>query len=434
MSFMAQQKTLSAKPGVFNYSGLSSVVFRRKLYVFYNNADQNGGWYNVLDRETNHWSGPFSFRKGGATFMSVAEYTTPVAVVWRGTLYAFFNGSGNNGTFWTSSTDGQRWAQVKSMSEAMGTPAETFAKGTSPSVTVLKNALYVVWNNVADNGTLRYTAWSDPSGNIVSPMDVTASGLSIRRQTSTALATFKDKLFLFFNGAGSDGTWMTTFSSSGWARVNPVTLPLAGSALDYTSPAACVSDDGRVLTLFWNGSANDGLWHTNTMNGFTWLPQMGLSQMIEGQSVLYKSSPSVAHYRGIPHILWVGDDANVWYSQGLTLSADDGDYNSIMKAILAGSDFTVVTADTSAIRYLVSQMQSSYAFLQKPADNVNESLGANIGWGVFLSTFIASKPILTPPAVVCIFSITTLAVYSGFEVCVDLSEGTFSFRRPPPLA
>ncbi|KAM0297315.1 hypothetical protein ACHAPM_009848 [Fusarium culmorum] len=251
------------------------------------------------------------------------------------------------------------------MSEAMVTPAENFARLTSPSLAVLNNALYIVWNNVSDNGTLRYTTWSDPAGKIANPMDVTAAGLSIRRQTSVALATFKDKLCLFFNGSGTNGTWTTTFSGSGWTQVNPVTMPLAGSALDYTSPAVGVSDGGRQLTLLWNGSANDGIWYTNTMDGTTWAPQMSISQMIGGQTVLYKSSPSIASYRGIPYVLW------------------------------------------------------------KPADN---------GWAAFVATFMAPNTALTPPAVISIFAVATLAVNAGFDVSVDVSEGTFSFRQPPPSA
>ncbi|KAM0547062.1 hypothetical protein ACHAO7_007315 [Fusarium culmorum] len=242
------------------------------------------------------------------------------------------------------------------MSEAMVTPAENFARLTSPSLAVLKNALYIIWNNVSDNGTLRYTTWSDPAGKIANPMDVTAAGLSIRRQTSVALATFKDKLCLFFN-----------------ARAPTAPGPLR-SALDYTSPAVGVSDGGRQLTLLWNGSANDGIWYTNTMDGTTWAPQMSISQMIGGQTVLYKSSPSIASYRGIPYVLWI---------------------------------------------------PSLHAFLQKPADN---------GWAAFVATFMAPNTALTPPAVISIFAVATLAVNAGFDASVDVSEGTFSFRQPPPSA
>ncbi|CAF3518102.1 unnamed protein product [Fusarium graminearum] len=180
-------------------------------------------------------------------------------------------------------------------------------------------------------------------------------------------------------------------------------MPLAGSALDYTSPAASVSDDGRQLTLLWNGSANDGLWYTNTMDGTTWTPQMSISQIIGGQTVLYKSSPSIASYRGIP--------------QGLTLSLDDGDYNAMMKAILASSDFTVVTADTKVLQYLQTQIPSLHAFLQKPADN---------GWAAFVATFMASNTALTPPAVIGIFALVGMDCFPwGLE---EKQKSTFRLQ------
>ena len=53
-----------------------------------------------------------------------------------------FNGSGNNGTFWTTSQDGVIWTMVNCLDDAMSTPpSETFEPSTSPAVAVYQDTL-----------------------------------------------------------------------------------------------------------------------------------------------------------------------------------------------------------------------------------------------------------------------------------------------------
>ncbi|KAJ4051199.1 hypothetical protein NW760_001183 [Fusarium oxysporum] len=221
-----------------------------------------------------------------------------------------FNGSGNNGTFWTTSQDGVIWTMVNCLDDAMSTPpSETFEPSTSPAVAVYQDTLYVVWNSSAANGTLRYTYVNKATNAFVQPKNLTAGGLSIRSQTSPAMVEFNGLLYLFFNGSGLNGTWMTTSNGNVWAIASPVTSNLGGNFMDRTSPAIFVSDDKRVLTLLWYGSGSNGTWYTTTTNGITWSNQVGLN---DGQVLMAGSSPCGIGYHGRPYIFFVGGDGNLW--------------------------------------------------------------------------------------------------------------------------
>jgi hypothetical protein len=356
MSYTAQQKTLDS-PSVFNYSGASSVAFKGELYVFYSSQAKNGGWYNVFNTDESQWTS-YSLQKSGASNMWIADWTTPCAVVWQDAVFVFFNSVGNDGTWWTASSDGRKWNPAQSVSRSMGTTSETFAKWTSPAAAVYQNVLYLVWNNSRNNGMLRYTTWSTPADAFAKPMDVPSRGLSIWTETSAAMTVFNDQLCLFFNGSGQDGTWMTIFSNGKWSQVISVTFPIKGSALNCTSPAVYVSEGGSQLTLFWNGSANDGLWYTNTTDGKTWLPQTSLVSTIGGQSLMNKSSPCATVYRGTPYVFWVDPDSKLRYSRGLTFFVDARNYDSILRALADGYDFTLVIRGADAIQYLKARFPS----------------------------------------------------------------------------
>ncbi|KAG7405321.1 hypothetical protein Forpe1208_v015236 [Fusarium oxysporum f. sp. rapae] len=109
MSFNSASKILSEGVGVFKNTGLSSVMFKNNIYVFYSGVGNDGAWYGVgpgASPRTAQWTGPSSCRNSGATIMSLSSYTSPCAVAFDNRIWVFFNGSGNNGTFWTTSQDG----------------------------------------------------------------------------------------------------------------------------------------------------------------------------------------------------------------------------------------------------------------------------------------------------------------------------------------
>ncbi|EXA35887.1 hypothetical protein FOVG_13004 [Fusarium oxysporum f. sp. pisi HDV247] len=265
-----------------------------------------------------------------------------------------FNGSGNNGTFWTTSQDGVIWTMVNCLDDAMSTPpSETFEPSTSPAVAVYQDTLYVVWNSSEANGTLRYTYVNKATNAFVQPKNLTAGGLSIRSQTSPAMVEFNGLLYLFFNGSGLNGTWMTTSNGNVWAIASPVTSNLGGNFMDRTSPAIFVSDDKRVLTLLWYGSGSNGTWYTTTTNGITWSNQVGLN---DGQVLMAGSSPCGIGYHGRPYIFF---------------------YSLAMDAFLKGNDFAFVAQDDATVKYLEAQFANGSVIIQNPSSSPNIIQSAN---------------------------------------------------------
>jgi hypothetical protein len=281
--------------------------------------------------------------------MSLANYTSPCAVVFDGMIWVFYNGPGNNGTFWTYSVDGVTWASISCLDDDMGSPiSETFESGTSLSAAVYQDTLYVVWNTSAANGTLRYTYWSKASGKFVPPSNVIAGGLSIRSQTTPAMIAFNGLLYLFSNGSGQNGTWMTTFNGNAWTNVSPVTSNIGGNFMDRTSPAVFISDDQRALTLLWSGSGSNGVWYTTTTNGITWSNQKGFNS---GIGLSTRSSPCWIDYQGRPYIFYIGEYGNLWNLDGVMIysTLTGPKYSLAMDALLKGNDFAFVAQDDATV-------------------------------------------------------------------------------------
>ncbi|KAH7195879.1 hypothetical protein DER44DRAFT_843718 [Fusarium oxysporum] len=329
-----------------------------------------------------------------------------------------FNGSGNNGTFWTTSQDGVIWTMVNCLDDAMSTPpSETFEPSTSPAVAVYQDTLYDVWNSSAANGTLRYTYVNKATNSFVQPKNLTAGGLSIRSQTSPAMVEFNGLLYLFFNGSGLNGTWMTTFNGNVWADV---TLPF-------------LSDDKRVLTLLWYGSGSNGTWYTTTTNGITWSNQVGLN---DGQVLMAGSSPCGIDYHGRPYIFFVGGDGNLWNYNGYSLAMD---------AFLKGNDFAFVAQDDTTVKYLEAQFPNGSVIIQNPSSSPNitqsanprnQTVAGNANWINLWHYFYNGSPSAIPREAVSLLALATLAFNLNYLISINTDcQMRFSprliFRRIP---
>jgi hypothetical protein len=129
----------------------SAVWFNDNLYLFYNNSG-NDGIYVSSTGDGNNWSQP-SLVGGGKIGMSVAQGTSPNAVVFDDMLYLFFVGGGGGGIFYTTSADGQNWGAVQSVGYSMG-QAMMAGANTSPSAVASGSNLYLFWTDVNGQGLL----------------------------------------------------------------------------------------------------------------------------------------------------------------------------------------------------------------------------------------------------------------------------------------
>ncbi|KAF4339665.1 hypothetical protein FBEOM_6448 [Fusarium beomiforme] len=427
MSFMQQQIAInSPKVNIFNYSGLSSVIFKNILYVFYNGLGNDGVWYLTFNQNTNMWSGPLSCRDHGAAHMNIAKFTSPASVVFNGSLWLFYNGSGQNGTFWTKTDDGKWWTTIASVSESMGKKDETFASNTSPSATVFNDILYLIWNNSASTG-LRYSYLTKTAGGAFgSPKDVGARGLGALPETSSAAVAFGDSLYVFFNGVAHDGTFVAKLTQDTWSPVVPVTGPLGGNFLEKTSPAAYVSDDKQQMTLLWNGNGDDGIWYTATQDGSRWEKQVSLRNAIGGMAMMSRSSPAGINYNGIPYMFWAGLEGRVWLSQGLTFPVDGhSDLRPIFQALQAGNNFTITSNDGETIQYLLKTFNPGPNPLPGPSASAGVSNGQqkivqDDNWATLVNDFLGSGRSTVNSTTVLIFSLMVQGIWQEYELALNL--------------
>ncbi|KAK2674399.1 Glycosyl hydrolase, five-bladed beta-propellor domain superfamily [Fusarium oxysporum f. sp. vasinfectum] len=345
-----------------------------------------------------------------------------------------FNGSGNNGTFWTTSQDGVIWTMVNCLDDAMSTPpSETFEPSTSPAVAVYQDTLYVVWNSSAANGTLRYTYVNKATNAFVQPKNLTAGGLSIRSQTSPAMVEFNGLLYLFFNGSGLNGTWMTTSNGNVWAIASPVTSNLGGNFMDRTSPAIFVSDDKRVLTLLWYGSGSNGTWYTTTTNGITWSNQV--------VALVALATMDDHTYSLLMEMGTCGTMPGSYYS---TLT--EPKYSLAMDAFLKGNDFAFVAQDDATVKYLEAQFANGSVIIQNPSSSPNiiqsanprnQTVAGNANWINLWHYFYNGSPSAIPREAVSLLALATLAFNFNYLISINTdSQMRFSprlvFHRIPP--
>jgi hypothetical protein len=132
MPFRSQQNLSNFVGGIglYDHSSPASVVFKDMLYVFYVGRGGDGIFYTTA--KAWDWS-PIKNINDQARNIGVASNTSPSAVVYKDKIYLFYNGKGNDGT-WFTTFDGSRWSLALSISGLAG--GMGFLPCTSPSAAV----------------------------------------------------------------------------------------------------------------------------------------------------------------------------------------------------------------------------------------------------------------------------------------------------------
>lgn len=299
-------------------SAPAPIVFQNKLFVFYNGSGSDGIWYTAFDNKS--WAPVISVRTHVPN-INLAPGTSPAVVVFKGTLYLFYNGSGHDGT-WYTTFDGTRWSgSAISVSSQIG--GQNFLLETSPSATVYDNKLYLFWNG-SENDGIWFTTFDSKQWTNQTRLNAIVDGIILQDNTSPAVCTVGDYLYVFYNGFGHDGTWFTRLTKEGnWDAVVSVNFIIPGGMnfLDGTSPAATpltVGSKSSIL-LVWNGAANDGLWYSVISTDGTAAAQVSLKNTIGAVPVLNESSGGVTVWLGVPFIFWPSEQQQLWFTRGVSL-------------------------------------------------------------------------------------------------------------------
>ena len=346
-----------------------------------------------------------------------------------GAIYLFFNSASNDGIRYSTSKDGQHWTTISSVNARLGSNIKS-TPHTSPSAAVHGEKLYLFWNK---GNALQYATVSRSLNELTwdGPVDVAGPNLRLKPGTSSTAVDFDGKLYLFYNGSGQDGTFMTTFSSSAWSPI--LALKAARRYIpdfDRSSPATFTTNDGRRLSVMWNAigtTAGDGLLYDSTLNGSKWTDfALSLSNNIPGLQLLSNTIPASARYQGRPFMFWIGaSDASLYFSHGermgileTDIDVDKGDFLTAQQTLLAGRDFTMVSKDPATIWHYQSLFGQNGQAIYAP-DSKDYSSAFKL--------LLGSDPIKIPAIVAGITAVVVACLLRGYDITFHFQ---FIYGRP----
>ena len=352
--------------GVSLSNSASAVVLNNELYVFYQGAGNNGQlWYDVFSGSS--WAGPTQvagvsmsgspsaavilnsqtgadqiavFYEGpdnnGSLCYSVFDGSSwnaqalvpnveisasPLAVVFTGVLYVFYEGGGDNaGQLWYCMLNGGTWSP-----EA---PVAHISMSGQPSGVVYQppgfsaGVLYIFHTEASQNGQLWYCSCS--SGNWTNGT-VSGPGMSC----GPAATVFNNDPWVFYQDLEETGTlcYSVAFSKNVWTAgtVPDASMVQSPSAITGTPPG---STTPQIYVFYQgHGSGNgDGLLMCSAYDGNNWtteqIPGPGMS--CGPSAVLYAPAGSTAPSQ--PYVFYQGEsnNGNLCYSMYNGNSWDSG--------------------------------------------------------------------------------------------------------------
>jgi hypothetical protein len=352
MSYTYTRQTLPESFFFQGYSAPASIVYNTVLYIFYHRGDTHELFYREYDEVK--WYSPWSVGAGGGGGIGLYANSSPCPVVFKDSIYLFYNGAGDDGVWLTKSAPSYKWTPTEPVTSKMRNSPKCAVK-TSPTAAVYKDALMLFWNN-RDNAGISYTSfdgarWTD-STSLSSP--------SVRAETSASVVVFRNALYLFYNGAGNDGTWMTALNNGTWTQVQALSKILENMGfLDKTSPKAFVSEDGVLMTLVWHGKEVGGLYlatTTDPLNPKAWSRPTSMLTFEPLQNTTPYSSPGGVWYRQTPYIFWLTHNfMGLAYSTGSTFNIDDGNIDEPLRHLASRQGFSIKVTDKNAFDYFQRQ-------------------------------------------------------------------------------
>lgn len=297
--------------------------------------------------------------------------------------------------------------------------------------------LYLFWNNSLSNG-IRYATfdgkgWTEPTD--VAPP---GTGLGTSQYTSSAVIEFLGKIYLFYNGSGSDGTWMTTFKDGSWSQIVPLS-PLIEkmSFLPRTSPAVVLSDGSLGLTLMWVGNADGNVWYTSTVDGNSWInPAICMHDVIGGQGLLKYSSPSGVIFNAVEYVFWVGSNVDgIWFTRGKTINLDNGDVSLSEVALSQLVDFTIIVTDQATVEFFKSHMKLDPTPLPGLEGNeVATKKTQDANYADAFQGLLGTDPKFVGKIAASVVVVTMTAILKGYEFAYSTAgvDIRFSCKRTAP--
>ncbi|KAF3282242.1 hypothetical protein TWF970_001655 [Orbilia oligospora] len=249
--------------------------------------------------------------------VNVFPGSSPASVVFRDTFYLFYAGSGFDGVWVTSTTEsiGKTWQPIQNLN-TLGAKTLGIAQGTSPAVVEYKDALYLFFNGSGRDG-IYVTKFNGQTWTQVAKVEI--ANTKLNENSSPCVAVFEGLLYLFYTS--NSGIFWTSFDGNAWKT--SWTQLRGVFVAPGTSPSAAVFND--KLYLFFNGIANDGTWYSTCFGGKFAVQPIPMTGTNGGMTFRPGTNPDAAVLNGgyLFRLFWVDDATQtVFYSD----SVDGGNW------------------------------------------------------------------------------------------------------------
>ena len=313
--------------GVMVGTNPNAVAFRDALHLFYAGNGSDGIYY-ATTTDGQLWN---DVERVNAPGLSILPGTSPNAAVFRPAgasvkeMYLFFNGSGHDGIWYTTSPSGTSggWSNVRPIVPQPGRWPVALMDRTSPNAVIFGDTLYVFYTGAGSDGVFYATTRDGNQWSEVKSVREKSPGMNILEGTSPSVVVLNHRLYLFFMGSGRDSIYYTTSDDGeNWSPVISVAQKMGTGMGVYekTSPAAFL-DSSQTLYLFWADSGSSGLFYTSS-DGNVWAPPKSMRENMLGnqgqQTPLAGTSPWAAEFNASSYIFWTdqlpGQSAGISYS------------------------------------------------------------------------------------------------------------------------
>lgn len=324
----------------------NAVVFGGKLYLFYTGTDE--GIWSTSTVDGRAWTLAQGIKKK-IRGIGVEDGTSSNAAVFGNTLYLFYTGIGEDGIWYTHTTDGESWKPVRSVAQL--SKGMEVLEGTSASGVVFCGRLYLFYSGSDDEG-IWYTYTRDGQNwSRVTGIKQKINGMGVQEGTSPNAVVLNDSLFLFYTGIGGDGIWYTTTTDGDhWSPVRSIAKLANGMSVLEGSSAAAVELNGR-LYLFYSRDDDEGLGYTTTTDGLSWTRTRSVKKdLISGpQGVEEGSSPWAVEFNSLPYVFWHGvANDSISYCTEAVFDIHK-DFDTIIDHIQARHEFAVAISDADTV-------------------------------------------------------------------------------------
>ncbi|NJL29008.1 MAG: hypothetical protein HC897_14530 [Thermoanaerobaculia bacterium] len=292
------------------------------IFLFYTGADDGSIWYTYTS-DGQAWDPVVQIVPNGQNPLSVNPTASPgTAIVFMyqfnaGRLILFYTGPEQPPWLWLTTTIGPGGTGFTDPASIQN-KSVSLMPGTSASTVVFNCNLFSFYNGSGNNG-LWYTQTNGPADNFQSWTDASLAGspgsaLDIAVNTSPAAVVFNNVLYLFYavasttsaNGTQANDIWLTSYDGINWTTPAAVTVGGEPVSTAIAPPATSPSVFALGATLYLFTSSATGTQVTISQDaGQTWQS----AGSVPNQAYLPGTGACAATLSGTPYLFWVSPNS-----------------------------------------------------------------------------------------------------------------------------